>query len=123
MADERPSVGDEKLKALVRLVRASPEIGLVAGALACSAPAMLIWAGVTFVAPGLLRSGGVLAGAVACCAFLIVGATAGGLPLPGEVPTCRMIRSTTPWDRWSWPGVGAALVQIALMCVGIAAAG
>ncbi|MFF7192545.1 hypothetical protein ACFZAM_02340 [Streptomyces sp. NPDC008079] len=119
---ERPSAGDEALRATVRLVRDRPEAGLLAGALACSPPAMLGWVGMTFVAPGLLRTGGALAGAVACGAFLAMGATAGGLPLAGEAPTCRINRTTAPYDRWSWTGAGAVAVQIVLVSLGVAAA-
>jgi hypothetical protein len=118
---ERPTEHDEKISAAVRLARDHPHAGVMGGAFAALVPAMLVWAQTTYVPPGVLRTVGTLAGAVACCTFLAAGAAAGKLPLPGEVPECRR-HDYTPYDRWALAGIVALVVQVALVSVGIAAA-
>jgi hypothetical protein len=118
---ERPTALDAKVDATVRLARDHPQAGLLGGAIRALVPALLIWAGMTYTPPGILRALAGLAGTVACCAFLAAGAAWGSLPLPGEVPHCRRYDST-PYDRRALAGFGALTVQVALMCTGIATA-
>lgn len=110
-----------EIQASVQFVRDHPETGLLGGAIASLVPATLIWAQVAYTAPGALRILGTLAGAAACCAFLAAGAAWGTVPLPGEVQPCRW-HDPTPFDRWALTGIGALLVQVALVCIGTAAA-
>ncbi|HEY5834571.1 hypothetical protein [Streptomyces sp.] len=118
---ERPTAGDKVMYAAVRQAREQPEIGLLAGVLASLVPAMLVWAGMTYCAPGVMRTLGALAGAAACCAFLAAGAAWGSLPLPGELPPCRT-HDLTPYDRRALAGAGALLAQIVLLSTAFTAA-
>jgi hypothetical protein len=114
---ERRPARDEEHR-VIRMARASPELGLIVGAFAALVPAALVWVTLAFVAPGLARTAGIVAGAVAACAFLAAGAALGKLPLPGEVPACRA-DDWTPYDHWLWTGAGALVLQCALLSVGI----
>ncbi|HEY5835118.1 hypothetical protein [Streptomyces sp.] len=118
---ERPTERTEEIQASVRFVRDHPEAGLLGGVIASLVPAMLVWAQVTYAPPGMVRILGTLAGAVTCCAFLAAGAAWSSLPLPGEAPPCRW-HDPTPYDRWALAGTGALFAQIALVCIGVAAA-
>ena len=117
---ERPTSRDADMDATVRFARDHPQAGLVAGAVASLVPAMVIWAEVTYAPPGMVRVLVCLAGAAACCAFLAAGAAWGGLPLRGEVPHCRR-DDLTPYDRRALAGIGALFMQVALVCIGVAA--
>jgi hypothetical protein len=117
---ERSSARDEEEYRLRQIVRDRPQLGLLAGVFAALFPATFLWAGQTFDAPGTVRTLAALAGTVAACAFLAMGAAVSTLPLPGERSPCRM-RDWTPYDRWEWTGITALLVQIILVSVGIAA--
>lgn len=118
---ERPTALDTEMDAAIRFAREHPQAGLLAGAMGSLVPVLLIWAAATYAPPGLLRVLASLAGAAACCAFLAAGVAWGSLPLPGEVPHCRRDEST-PYDRRAFAGFGALIVQVALVCIGIATA-
>ena len=118
---ERPTARDAEKDEAVGFIREHPHAGLLAGALGSLVPAMLIWAGMTYAPPGMVRVLVSLAGAAACCAFLAAGAALGSLPLPGEVPHCRR-DDLTPYEWRARVGIWALFVQVALVCIGVSAA-
>ncbi|MGC5344093.1 hypothetical protein [Streptomyces sp. DT171] len=80
---------------------------------------MFLWAALTYLPDGTVRTLAVIAGTAACCAFLAMGAAMRKAPLPEEQPACRM-REPTPDERWWCTALVALLVQVALVCVGMA---
>lgn len=118
---ERPSPDDEETDEAVRTVREHPQLGLLAGVIAAAVPAAFLWAGLSMARGDTLRLLIGAAGAAACCACLGAGAAIGKSPLTREVPMCRRPDST-PYDRWFFTAAGALAVEVALVCIGIAAA-